>query len=310
MSPKKATIAMAVHGGAGPDSDFIKQHKAEHEEGLKKALTAGYGVLEKGGTALDAVEAAVCSLEDNEFFNAGRGSAINHKGEVEMDASIMDGKTKKAGAVSMVKNVKNPITLAKFIMNNTHHVLLSGNGALEFAKAEDIALETDAYFISSHQYDLFLEERDTQSIQELLKQRVHGTVGAVAVDTKGNVAAATSTGGTTNSLDGRIGDSCIIGAGCFADNATCAVSGTGDGEYLITGVVAHAISEALRYTQCSLQEACDLVIQEYHKATKGNMGVISVNARGEIGISFNSQRMHRAWQSETHPLQVRIYDRE
>jgi beta-aspartyl-peptidase (threonine type) len=306
-SKKTDTIAMAVHGGAGPDSDFIKQQRAEYEEGLKKALTAGYRLLEKGGTALDAVEAAVCSLEDNELFNAGRGSAINHKGEVEMDASIMDGKMKKAGAVSMVKNVKNPITLAKFILNNTHHVLLSGNGALELAKAENIELETDAYFISSHQYDLFLEERDTKSLQELLKQRIHGTVGAVAVDTNGNVAAATSTGGTTNSLDGRIGDSCIIGAGCFADNATCAVSGTGDGEFLITGVVAHAISSAIKYTGCSLQEACDLIIKQENKHIKGDMGVISVNAKGEIGISFNSQRMHRAWQSTEVPLQVSIY---
>jgi beta-aspartyl-peptidase (threonine type) len=300
-------IAIAVHGGAGPDSDYIKQNKKEYEEGLRTALTAAYKILEQGGSSLDAVEEAVRHLEDNELFNAGRGSALNNKGEVEMDAAIMDGKDIKAGAISMVRNVKNPVTLARFVMEHTNHVMLSGNGALEFAKGEDIVLEADAYFITSHQYDLFMEERDTKSLQELLRQRIHGTVGAVAVDKNGNVAAATSTGGLTNSLDGRIGDSCIIGAGCYANNNSCAVSGTGDGEFLINGVIAHSIAAAVEYAQYNLQEACDLVVKEKNKIVSGDLGVISVNAKGDIGISFNSRRMHRAWISTNTPLQVAIY---
>jgi beta-aspartyl-peptidase (threonine type) len=296
-----------VHGGAGPDSDYIKQNRTGYEEGLKKALTEGYKILEKGGSALDAVEIAVRHLEDNYLFNAGRGSALNNKGEVEMDASVMDGKSIKAGAVSMVQNVKNPVSLARYIMENTNHVMLSGNGALEFAKNESIELEADSYFITEHQYDLYMEERDTKSLQELLKQRIHGTVGAVAVDKNGNIVSATSTGGTTNSLDGRIGDSCIIGAGCYANNNTCAVSGTGDGELLINNVIAHSIAAAVEYGNFTLQQACDFIIKEKNKNAEGDMGVISVNANAEIGISFNSKRMHRAWMSSDIPLQVEIY---
>jgi beta-aspartyl-peptidase (threonine type) len=300
-------IVIAIHGGAGPDSNYINQNKNAYEEGLKNAITKAYKILERGGTAIDAVEEAVRNLEDNYLFNAGRGSALNNKGEVEMDASIMEGKNLQAGAVSMVQNVKNPITLARYIMENTNHVLVSGNGALELAKNENIELEADAYFITTHQYDLFIEERDKKSMEELLKQRVHGTVGAVAVDKKGNIAAATSTGGTTNSLDGRIGDSCLIGAGCYANNNTCAVSGTGDGELLINNVIAHSIAAAIEYAGYDLQEACDFIIKEKHKNINGDVGVISVNAKGDLGISFNSERMHRAWMSSDAELQVAVY---
>jgi beta-aspartyl-peptidase (threonine type) len=300
-------IAMAVHGGAGPDSDYIKQNKAGYEEGLKKALSKGYKLLESRGSAVDAVETAVRHLEDNYLFNAGRGSALNNKGEVKMDASIMDGEKIKAGAVSGVKQVKNPIVLARYIMENTNYVLLSGNGALELAEKINIELEADSYFITAHQYDLFMEERDTNSLQKLLKQRVHGTVGAVAVDEKGNVAAATSTGGTTNSFDGRVSDSCIIGAGCYANNNTCAVSGTGDGELLLNNVIAHSVAAVIEYEEYSLQQACDLIIKEKNKNVNGDIGVISVNTNGDIGISFNCARMHRAWISSGTPLQVKIY---
>jgi len=300
-------IAMAIHGGAGPDSDFIKENKENYFEGLKEAVTAGYKILEKGASALDAVEEAVRTLENNLLFNSGRGSALNNKGEVEMDAAIMDGEKIKAGAVSMVTNVKNPVTPARFVMENTNHVLLSGNGALEFAKNEDIELAPGSYFITDHQMQEFLEKCNKEDLQQLLRKRIHGTVGAVALDVKGNVAAATSTGGTCNSLDGRIGDSCIIGAGTYANNKTCAVSGTGDGEFLINRVIANSISAACHFTNRSLQEACDLVIHELNKDVKGDLGVISVNAKGDFGISFNSERMHRAWQSSTVPLTIKIY---
>jgi beta-aspartyl-peptidase (threonine type) len=178
-------IAIAVHGGAGADSGFIKQNKTAYENSLRNVIKKGYAIIEKGGAAIDAVEEAVRELEDNYLFNAGRGSALNNKGEVEMDACIMNGKNLLAGAVSMVKNVKNPITLARYVLEHTKHVILSGNGALEFGKNNNIELETDAYFITAHQYDLFIEERDKKTLQQLLQQRVHGTVGAVAVDKQG-----------------------------------------------------------------------------------------------------------------------------
>ncbi|MBV9963105.1 MAG: isoaspartyl peptidase/L-asparaginase, partial [Parafilimonas sp.] len=269
-------ISIAIHGGAGPDSDYIKQNKTGYTNGLEKAIKSAYRVLEKGGSATDAVQEAVLQLEDNPLFNAGRGSALNNKGEIEMDSSIMEGETLQAGAVSMVQRVKNPVKLARYVMEHTNHVMLSGNGALQFGKSKDIELEADAYFITPHQYDLFMEERDKNFLQDVLKQRVHGTVGAVAVDKKGNVAAATSTGGTTNSLQGRIGDSCMIGAGCYANNKTCAVSGTGDGELLINHVIAHSISSVIEYCNYSLQQACDYIIKEKNKNINGDVGVISV----------------------------------
>jgi L-asparaginase / beta-aspartyl-peptidase len=305
--PDKRKIAIVIHGGAGPDSDYIRENIAGYKKGLRMSLAAGYKILESGGSAIDAVEEAVRSLEENYLFNAGRGSALNKNGQVEMDASIMDGANIKAGAVAMVKNVRHPVSLARLVMENTNHVLLAGNGAMEFAKNMEAELEADAYFITTHQYDLYMQERNTKSLQQMLQQKIHGTVGAVAVDVNGNVAAATSTGGHTNSLPGRIGDSCLIGAGCFANNNTCAVSATGDGEYLINSVVAHSVSTELEYTKCTLQQACNKVIHEKNKNTTGDMGVISVNANAEIGISFNSERMHRAWISSDLPAEIRIY---
>lgn len=235
-------IAIAVHGGAGESSQFLKKHRTENEEGLSAAALLGYEVLSKGGSALDAVEEAVKSLEDNPYFNAGKGSTLNCKGEVEMDASIMNGKNLKAGAVSMVRNVKNPIVLARIIMNKTRHVFLSGYGALEIANAEKICVEPDVYFFTEHQYKEFDKLNKHETLQDILDKKGMGTVGAVALDKKGNLAAGTSTGGTSNSLPGRIGDSCVIGAGCYANNQTCAMSGTGEGETLIKGVIGHTIS--------------------------------------------------------------------
>jgi beta-aspartyl-peptidase (threonine type) len=288
-------IAIAIHGGAGDDSEFIKQNKAAYEEGLKEAVLSGYELLKQGKSALDAVEAAVNSLENNPLFNAGRGSALNNRGEVEMDAAVMDGKALKAGAVSMVKNTKNPVSLARKVLEETNHVLISGYGATQFAADMDVPLETDSYFITDHQQEVFMETSSRETRQEMLKKRIHGTVGAVALDAGGNVAAATSTGGIENSLPGRIGDSCLIGAGCYANNNTCAVSATGDGEYIITGVIAHSLSMYTEFVKGSLQEACDQIIHTRNKDTKGSIGVISINTLGEIGMAFKSERMHRAW---------------
>ncbi|MDP3560143.1 MAG: isoaspartyl peptidase/L-asparaginase [Legionellaceae bacterium] len=300
-------IAIAVHGGAGENTPFLKEHVADNSEGLAAAVQKGYQILKKGGSSLDAVEAAVQCLEDNPFFNAGRGSALNCNGEVEMDASIMDGQYLKAGAVSMIRRVKNPITLARLVMERTRHVLLSGYGAMELAKNAGISLEPDSYFITEHQYDAFKIANESETKQQIYEKKMHGTAGAVALDNSGNLAAATSTGGTKNCLPGRVGDSCIIGAGCYANNKTCAVSGTGDGEYLITGVIAHTISMMMEYNKMSLQEACDYVLHTRNKGIQAAIGVISVDHQGKIGLAFNNDVMNRAWIGLDGKMHVKIY---
>lgn len=299
-------IAMAIHGGVGVDTKYINKNKKAYEKGLEEALCDGYKILQRGGSALNAIEASVKVLEDNPLFNAGRGSALNLLGEVEMDASIMDGNTLKAGAVSMVRSVKNPVTLARLIMKKTQHVFLSGYGALELAKLNEICLEADSYFVTDYQYQSFVKSSNHATVQKAMQKRLRGTVGAVALDKRGNLAAATSTGGTSNCLPGRIGDSCVIGAGCYANNATCAVSGTGDGEFLITGVIAHTISMFLELEKMSIQEACDFVIHQRNKKTKGDIGVISIDKEGNIGIAFNSRLMKRAWISSDEKMQIQI----
>jgi beta-aspartyl-peptidase (threonine type) len=299
-------IALVVHGGASEATPFLLEHMEEYKEGLKQAVQSAYKILQKGGNALNAVERAVMLLEDNYLFNAGRGSALNNKGEVEMDAAIMNGKTLEAGAVSMVRNIKNPISLARIVMTKTKHVLLSGYGAIDLAKAREITLEPDSYFITEHQYKDYLITNRFMSHKALLKKKFHGTVGAVALDIKGNLASATSTGGTSNCLPGRIGDSCIIGAGCYANNNTCAVSGTGEGEVLIEGVVAHTISMLVELKKYTLKHACHYVIHERNR--NGEIGVISVNRKGKIGIAFNTEIMKRAWMtSEQKDIAVHIY---
>lgn len=300
-------IAIAVHGGASEDSPFLQQHQKDAEHGLAAAVAKGYAVLENGGSALDAVQEAVICLEDNELFNAGKGSALNCQGEVEMDASLMDGLNVQAGAVSMVRLVKNPIVLARLVMEKTKHVLLSGYGALEFAQRYELAMEPESYFISEHQLAEYLRLHAIETMEEIQNKKMKGTVGAVALDRKGNLAAGTSTGGLSNCLPGRIGDSCIIGAGCYANNNSCAVSGTGEGEYLIRQVVGHTIAMMVE-AKMSLQEACDYVIFERNKILQGEMGVISVDKQGTFGISYNTEIMKRAWKSATQELQVKIYN--
>jgi beta-aspartyl-peptidase (threonine type) len=300
-------FSIAVHGGAGEIEEFVKLNEEGYKASLAEAIEIGYKILRKGGHALDAVEETVRYFERNLLFNCGRGTALNNKGEIEMCASIMDGKKLKAGAVSVVKNAKHPVTLARFIMKNTNHILLSAEGALELADEGEIELEPNSYFVTDHQVDAFLKARDKDTVQDILEKRVHGTVGAVALDKKGNLAAATSTGGTPNALTGRTGDSALIGAGCYANNETCAVSGTGDGEILISHVIANSISWYKEMTKCSMQEACDYIIHTKCKKVKGDVGVISVAPGGEIGIAFNSERMHRAWIGIDGQLHVHIY---
>lgn len=302
-----ANLAIAIHGGASEATPLLKNNLSEHEKSLETALEAGYEALKKGQSALDAVEAAVRQMENDPLFNAGRGSVLNQNGEVEMDASIMDGQHLKAGAVSMLKEVKNPISLARKVMAETRHVLLSGYGALELAKYYQMELEPESYFITEHQYQDYLKAHRQESMKDILEKKIRGTVGAVALDKEGRLAAATSTGGTSNCLPGRVGDSCIIGAGCYADNKTCAVSGTGEGEALITGVVAHTIAMLVELKKWPLQKACDHVIHERNKIFKKEIGVIALNAKGETGISYNTEIMKRAWIDSRGKKEVKIY---
>ncbi|WP_018478149.1 isoaspartyl peptidase/L-asparaginase family protein [Pontibacter roseus] len=313
---KKKPIAIVVHGGAGPDSEHIHKNKKGYEEGLREAVDTGYKILEEGGSAVDAVEAAVKKLEDNPLFNAGRGSALNANGEVEMDAAIMRGSDQSSGAVALIRNIRNPISLAKAVMMNTKYRFLGDMGALEYAKQLDIRLEPSSYFITEHQYDAFSKKREEEFTSsdrigmDQLNARMHGTVGAVALDQEGMVAAATSTGGTENKKMGRIGDSCIIGVGCYANNKTCAISGTGDGELLMKNIIAYDISALMEYKGLTLQKACETVVLERTHKQEGDVGVIGVDAAGHIAMVFNSDRMHRGWKTNSRQQGIEIYDKK
>ncbi|TCJ12058.1 isoaspartyl peptidase/L-asparaginase [Flaviaesturariibacter flavus] len=306
-------FALAVHGGAGPDSDHIRKNMDGYKKGIDDALNAGYKVLEKGGSALDAVEAAVNSLEDNPLFNAGRGAAINDAGEVQMCSSICDGKKLKMGSVALVRNVRNPVSLAREVMEKTKHISLGAFGALEFAKEIKAPMEPDAYFITEHQFDVYLEEREKKRHKGIdaampqVERRAHGTVGAVALDTHGNLAVATSTGGTEFEKAGRIGDSSMAGIGSYADNRFFAVSTTGEGESLIRHVTSFHVAALMEYKEFSLQEACDYLIDERCKDEKGDMGILSIDTNGEVVFKFNSDRMHRGCKGSDGSIMVGIY---
>lgn len=309
-------IAIAVHGGAGPDSEFIKKNIDGYKKGLAEAVNTGYKVLEDGGSAMDAVEAAVNYLEDNPLFNAGRGSALNEKAEVEMDASIMNGKDLQSGAVAIVKNIKNPVTLARAIMEKTKHIYIGDMGALEYAQKIGLKIMPEAYFITDHAFEELqkaLEEADNTlegAGRYQADRKTHGTVGAVALDKDGNIAAATSTGGTENKVPGRIGDSSMIGVGSYANNKTCAVSATGDGEYLIRNVIAFHLSSIIQYKKLPLKEAARYLLHDELKDVEGNIGFIALDTQGSIAMEFNSERMHRGSRSSDKPLFVEIYKGE
>jgi beta-aspartyl-peptidase (threonine type) len=308
---KKITIM--VHGGAGPDSKFIKENIEAYKQGLREAVNAGYAILQEGGTAVDAVEAAVNYLEDNEIFNAGRGSSLNENAEVEMDASIMDGRSMMCGGVAIVRNVKNPVTLARAIMEKSKHVYMGGAGALEFAQKQGLKLMPDAYFITNHAFEQYTEamQEEANTLEEAgeyqLNKRAHGTVGAVALDKEGNVAAATSTGGLENKLAGRIADSSMTGIGSYANNKTCAVSCTGDGEYLVRNVIGFHVSALMKYKGLALNDACNYLMNEELKGVEGDIGFIAVDPSGNYSFEYNSERMHRAWKTSDGEEGAYIY---
>jgi Asparaginase len=304
-------IVLIIHGGAGPDSDLIRKNTEEYKKGLLESLDIGYQILQNGGTALDAVEKAINKMEENPLFNAGRGSALNEKAEVEMDASIMNGKNLKAGAVCLVKNVKHPVSLARQVMEKSKHIYLGGAGAQEFAIKQQLEFMPDAYFITEHAYQQYAdarkEEGEALEIKVKSKSVSYGTVGAVALDLNGNLASATSTGGTENKSQGRIGDTSMIGVGTYADNKTCAVSCTGDGEYIIEQVVAYHLASLIKYKELSLKDAGQFLMQKELKNSSGDIGFIAVDTNGNFSIEFNSQRMHRAWRSSSGEEGVKTY---
>lgn len=303
-------FAIAVHGGAGTISKHLMSPEQEKKylDGLNEAVDSGYSILETGGRALLAVEAAVRSLENNIHFNAGRGSVFTHEGKHEMDAAIMDGKTLMGGAVTGVNSTRNPIIVARSIMQSNEQVFLSGKGAEDFARQHRLHFEEDEYFFSQLRYDQWQKVKDSEAQHMDHNVDVElGTVGAVAVDKEGNVAAATSTGGMTNKMYGRIGDTPILGSGTYANNKTCAVSCTGHGEYFIRLVTAYDVSCLMEYKGMSLKEACEFVIMKKMKDAGGEGGLIAVDANANVELVFNCSGMYRGWHVEGGEPVVKIY---
>jgi len=281
--PQKPEYVLVIHGGAGvmEKKDFSPELEKEYLDKLQQALDTGESILKAGGTSLDAVTAVVVMLENSPLFNAGRGSVFSETGENEMDASVMNGKDLFAGAVAGVRTIKNPILAARKVMEESKHVLLVRDGAEKFAREHGVEMADPSYFFTQKRYDA------------LMKVQKHGTVGAVALDNAGNLAAATSTGGMTNKMTGRVGDTPVIGAGNYANNKTCAVSGTGHGEYFIRYAVGHDISALMEYKGLGLEEAANEVIFNKLLPAGGTGGVITVDKEGNYTMTFNTSGMFR-----------------
>ncbi|NCT16715.1 MAG: isoaspartyl peptidase/L-asparaginase [Flavobacteriia bacterium] len=304
--------SMVIHGGAGTLVKGLMTAELElkYKTALHSALEVGYTLLANGGTALDAVALSVNLLENSPLFNAGKGSVFTNDGTHEMDAAIMDGKELQAGAVSLITGIKNPISLARDVMEKSDHVFLAGEGAMRFAKQQNYVLENPNYFYDEVRYRQWqgIKDSDTFQLDHSVKQEgKFGTVGAVACDQNGNLAAATSTGGMTNKKWGRVGDSPMIGAGTYANNKTCAVSCTGSGEFFIRGVVAYDVSCLMEYKGLSLKQAADEVIMNRVLKIGGDGGLIAVDAQGNIALPFNTEGMYRAYKTSVGMEEVAIY---
>lgn len=308
--------ALAIHGGAGTilKSTMTPEKELAYKNGLQDAIEAGESILKSGGSAFDAVETAIIKLENNPLFNAGKGAVFTNNGTHEMDASIMNGKDLMAGAVAGVQGVKNPIALARAVMEQSEHVLLTGNGAMDFAKKVNAQFENEDYFFVQLRYDQLQQAKQSNSMildhtEDKIEhgEKKFGTVGCVALDLNGNLAAGTSTGGMTNKKFGRVGDSSIIGAGTYANNNTCAISCTGHGELFIRSVVAYDISCLMEYKNLSLKEACDIVVMDKLVKIGGEGGLIALDAKGNIVLPFNSEGMYRASKKQNEDIFIGIY---
>jgi beta-aspartyl-peptidase (threonine type) len=308
--------AIAIHGGAGTilQSTMTVEKEKAYKAALQDAIEAGEAVLKKGGSSLDAVEFAIVSLENNPLFNAGKGAVFTHNGKNEMDASIMYGKDLTAGAVAGVTNIKNPISLSRAVMEKSDHVLLTGAGAIDFAKKINAEFAPDDYFFVQMRYEQLQKAKESDSMildhtEDKFEngEKKFGTVGCVALDIHGNIAAGTSTGGMTNKKFGRVGDSPIIGAGTYANNNTCAISCTGHGEFFLRSVVAYDISCLMEYKGLTLKQACDVVVMDKLVKIGGEGGLIALDAKGNIELPFNSEGMYRAKKSSDSELYIGIY---
>ncbi len=315
---------LVIHGGAGTllKSTMTPEKEKVYREGLQTALNAGNEVLKKGGSALDAVEAAIKTMEDNPLFNAGKGAVFTNEGRNEMDAAIMDGKTLKAGAVAGVTTVKNPITAARAVMDKSEHVMMAYKGAEKFAAQNGCTIVDPSYFYTESRWKSLQAvkakdsadnaKRNDSSHTYLLHQPgnfdyKYGTVGAVALDVNGNLAAATSTGGMTNKKFGRIGDSPIIGAGTYANNATCAISCTGWGEFFIRLAMAKSVSDRMELAHESLQDAANEMILQKLAGLGGDGGLIAVDKEGNIAMPFNTQGMYRGYIKSNGETEIKMY---
>ncbi len=297
--PASAPFGIAVHGGAGTVTrdSLSPEREREFRAGLTQALKAGDAILRAGGSSLNAVAAAVVVLEDLPLFNAGRGAVLNADGEIELDAAIMDGKTLKAGAVAAMRTGKNPVLVARAVMERTEHVMLAAAGADAFARAQGLPVMPPDYFFTQHRCDALDHERARIKLglpaDATSEEQIHGTVGAVALDQNGNLAAATSTGGRTNKMAGRVGDTPIIGAGTYAANDTCAVSATGHGEYFTRMVVAYDIAARMRYRGDTLEAAAGDILMNKLAKIGGGGGVICIDRHGNFFLPFNTEGMYR-----------------
>lgn len=320
--PKKEIVndfAIVIHGGAGTilKKNMTDEKETEYRTKLEEAIRVGYSILEKGGSSLDAVEKTITILEDSPLFNAGKGAVFTNAETNELDASIMDGNTLNAGASAGTKTVKNPIRLARKIMENSPHVMMAGDGAETYAKEQGLELVAPDYFYVENRMQSLkrVKAKEKQNGNNLksafydtdIKNSKFGTVGCVALDKAGNLVAGTSTGGMTNKRFGRVGDVPIIGAGTYANNATCAVSGTGWGEFFIRATVAHDISALIEYKGLSLREAANLVIQKKVPNLGGNGGIIAVDKYGNIEMNFNTAGMYRASMNDKGKLSISIF---
>lgn len=315
MQTKK--FGLVVHGGAGTidRSKMTPEREREYRAGLERALTAGYEILKRSGSSLDATEAAVRVLEDDPHFNAGKGAVFTSAGTIELDAAIMDGRTLKAGAVAAIKRIKNPVSLARLVMEKSGHVMMDGEGAEAFAQENGVELLPDQkYFYTQERWDALQKIKTAEKHRTghagkafvITDQDRHGTVGAVALDQNGDLAAATSTGGMTNKRPGRVGDSPVIGAGTYANSATCAVSATGDGEYFIRATVAHDVSALMEYRGMSVKEAAQTVLGKVAKLG-GTGGLIAIDRKGNTALPFNTSGMYRGYVDPNGKFVVEIY---
>lgn len=302
-------LVIAIHGGAGDDpvTGMTPVLKEAYHHALTTATNAGYEVLAQGGSAIDAVETALRYLEDSPLFNAGRGSAFTDKGTHEMDAAIMCGRTLRSGAIAAVKHIKNPITLARSVMEFGRHLYLVAHGAEEFAQRMNMERMPEDYFYAEHKYVQWKEIADQQKAGISPAIRDHGTAGAVALDRNGDLAAGTSTGGLSNKMEGRVGDSSVIGAGTFADNTSCAVSCSGTGEYMIRTVAAHELSSLVKYAGHSVTGACRHLIWERLDQYGGDAGIMALDAYGNFHFEFNTKRFYRGWRTSDGHFGTAIY---